>query len=143
MSQKSTHCDVPDAGLISDLVLDWILSFSPLLPGCALQRISLVCVKDEDDLIKASREVHQFVIEAYTEILHCHYSCWFCYHFLDKDHAIYHCYLPTVIRGICISLYRGFSHGSMAVWYGVTKRLFVSPMRVVIQKGFGLSTIAW
>ena len=66
---------MPDAGLMSDLVLDWILSFSPLLPGCALQRISLVCVKDDDDLIKASREINQSVIEAYTEILHRHYSC--------------------------------------------------------------------
>ena len=90
---------MPDDGLISDLVLDWILPFSPLLPGCALQRISLVCVKDDDDLIKASREVHHSVIEAYTEILHCHYSCWFRCHFLDKDHAIYHCNLPTVIGG--------------------------------------------
>ena len=99
---------MPDAGLISDLVLGWILSFSPLLPGCALQRISLVFVKDEDDLIKASREVHQSVIEAYTENLHCHYSCWFRCHFLDNDHAIYNCNLPTVIRGICISLYGVF-----------------------------------
>ena len=57
------------------------------------------------DLIKASREVHQSVIDAYTEILHCHYSCWIHCHFLDKDHAIYHCNLPTMVRGICISLY--------------------------------------
>ena len=60
---------MPDACHIPDLVLDWILSFSPLLPGCALRRISIVCVKVDDDLIKASREVHQSVIEAYTEIL--------------------------------------------------------------------------
>ena len=36
---------------------------------------NIACVKDEDNLIKASREVHPSVIETYTEILHFHYAC--------------------------------------------------------------------
>ena len=87
-------------------------SFS-LLPVCALQRMSLVCVKDDDDLIKASREVQQSVIEAYTEILHCHYSCWFRCHFLDKDHAIYHAILRRLSAG-SVSVSMG---SSSDCWY--------------------------
>ena len=52
----------------SHLGLDTARGPSPgsLLPRSVLQRVSPVCVKDNNDLVKVSSEIHQSIVEAYT-----------------------------------------------------------------------------
>ena len=77
MWQESTQCDVLNAGLISDLILHGVLLLSSPLPRSVLRSVSPVCVKDNNDLVKVSSEIYQCVIEAHTDVLHCHHSCHF------------------------------------------------------------------
>ena len=68
--KNMAHWDVFDAGIISDLILNQILPFSPFLP-CGtlhmLQGVSLVSVKYQNDLFIVSLQRHQSSIETFTD----------------------------------------------------------------------------